>query len=84
MLSVQTLITYVCRMLFILRLKDKYNYIEMILLCIPSHYLVYLSSLNVGIAMKTFKQGQSRNGSMDIMKRIVGGHVYARCSIDLL
>ena len=34
--------------------------------------------------MKTFKQGQSRNGSMDIMKRIVGGHVYARCSIDLL
>ena len=34
--------------------------------------------------MKTFKQGQSRNSSMDIMEGIVGGHVYARCSIDLL
>ena len=33
---------------------------------------------------ETFKQGQSRNGSMDIMEGIVGGHIYARCSIDLL
>ena len=51
-------------------------------------YIIILSCLPKFIKCRdsneTFKQGQSRNSSMDIMKRIVGGHVYARCSIDLL
>ena len=51
-------------------------------------YIIILSCLPKFIkcrdSNKTFKQGQSMNGSMDIMEGIVSGRVYARCSIDLM